>query len=806
MKNSLRVLLIEDSENDALLIDRYLLRGGYETTLERVWTVADLQAALDDQTWDVIISDYSLPEFNGLGALQLVKQKQLDTPFIVVSGAIGEDLAVDIVKAGAHDYVMKNNLARLAPAITRELREAEIRRQRNLAEAEVRRQNSELALLNRLIAATTALSDPVEILAMVCRELAQFFNVTTVTAVELDPAISTARVVAQHPPAARPASPTPIQLKDNPLVQYLLTYKMPLVINPVQQDLRLQDIHTILCQPETTSLILLPLLNDDRVFGSICLASKEPRDFTPAEIRLAESIAYQISGAVARARLDAAHRLLTQAIEQAAESVIITETTGNIVYANPAFERISGYTVAEIVGQNTSILRSGKHNSQFYQKLWESITTGQVWHGRQANTRKDGTTYHTEVTISPVRDKHGTIVNFVTVQRDVTRETQLEEQYHQAQKMEAIGQLTAGIAHDFNNLLTAINGFASLLHTDLSAVPEQIELLEKIMDAGQRAADLVKQLLMFSRKQEPQPQLLDLNRTVAHLHKMLQRIIGEHIQLHLDLTPNLKTIKADPTHIEQIIMNLAINARDAMPNGGQLTMTTANVALSTNHPAYSSNTATGPHVRFAITDTGVGMTDDIKKHIFEPFFTTKEPGKGTGLGLATVQGIVRQAKGNILVHSYPGTGTTFEIYLPCITTTEKPVYLPPPVHATTFGQETILVVEDDEFVGDLVRRLLKNEGYTVLQVMSTRDALRLASDYTAPIHLLLTDVVIPDGAGTLLAKQLTQARPKLKVLYMSGYADSTLAQYGLLDPGPELLQKPFKKNMLIHSVRAALDG
>ncbi len=800
------MLLIEDSENDALLIDRYLQRSGYETTLERVWTAAGIEAALDSQSWDVIISDYNLPEFNGLGALELVKQKQLDTPFIVVSGAIGEDLAVDVVKAGAHDYVMKNNLTRLAPAITRELREAEIRRQRSLAEAEVRRQNRELALLNRLIAATTTLSNPTEILAMVCRELIQFFNVATVTAVEFDPTLSAASVVAQHPPAAHPVSPAPIQLNDNPLVQYLVTYKMPLVISSAQQDQRLQDIHTFFCQPDINSLLLLPLLNDGRVFGSICLVSTEPRDFTPAEIRLAESIAYQISGAVARARLDAAHRLLTEAIEQAAESVIITDTAGNIVYANPAFERISGYTVAEIVGQNTRILRSGKHNSQFYQKLWESITTGQVWQGRQANIRKDGAIYYTEVTISPVRDQNGTVVNFVTIQRDVTRETQLEEQYHQAQKMEAIGQLTAGIAHDFNNLLTAMNGFASLLHTDLNTAPQQAELLEKIMDAGQRAADLVKQLLMFSRKQEPQPQLLDLNRTVAQLHKMLQRIIGENIQLHVDLAHNLKFIKADPTQIEQIIMNLAVNARDAMPGGGQLTMTTANVALTTSHPACSPTAVPGPYVRFTITDTGVGMTDDVKKHIFEPFYTTKEPGKGTGLGLATVQGIVRQARGNILVHSHHGAGTTFEIYLPCLTAAEKPAFLVPPIHPNTNGQETILVVEDDEFVGDLVRRLLKNEGYTVLQVMSTRDALRLASDYAAPIHLLLTDVVIPDGAGTILAKQLTQARPKLKVLYMSGYADSTLAQYGLYDPGPELLQKPFKKNTLIHSVRAALDG
>lgn len=802
MPKPLQVLLIEDSETDALLLTRYLRRNGYDLTLTQVDTAAALQQALNQHPWDVVISDFNLPQFSGMAALNLIHQNKLDIPFIIVSGAIGEETAVDAMLAGAHDYVMKDNLARLVPAIERELREAEVRRQRRLAEEEVRRQNLELSLLNRVVAATTTLSSPEAILTTVCYELGQNFMASSVTAVQFDPNTDTAVTVAQFAATACQPPTAPVLLTNNPLYQYLISYKIPLVINQILQDSRLEHIRTILHQPDTTSLLLLPLIIKGGVIGGIYLESTQPRHFTPDQIRLAENVAHQTSGALARAQLDAAHQLLSQALEQAAESVIITKTDGRIVYVNPAFEQISGYTAAEVLDRDNSFLRHHKHDSQFYLRLWNIIKAGQIWQGRLYNKRKDGGTYITDVTVSPVKNEQGAIENYVVVQHDVTRETQLEEQYLQAQKMEAVGQLTAGISHDFNNLLTAINGFASLLHSDLITDPQHTDMLEKIINAGQRAAELVRQLLTFSRKQIAHPQPLDLNASVSGLHKMLNRIIGENIDLQLDLSPAPNWIQADPTQIEQIIMNLVVNARDAMPTGGRLTIATAKVTLNEQPLAADS---TELWARLTVADNGIGIPDDIKKRIFEPFFTTKELGKGTGLGLATVLEIVQQYGGRILVNSQPHNGTTFEIYLPCIPAAANPVSQTAVSQPCAACTETILVVEDDNFVGDLINRVLKKEGYTVLLAHNTSDAIQLARAYAKPIDMLLTDVVMPDGSGPTLASQLVQTRPDLKVLFMSGYADTTLIQHGIRSD-VALLQKPFRKSNLITRVRAVLDS
>ena len=362
---------------------------------------------------------------------------------------------------------------------------------------------------------------------------------------------------------------------------------------------------------------------------------------------------------------------LTMAVEQAGESIVVTDTRGTIQYVNPAFERITGYEQMEVIGQTPRILKSGRHDAAFYRNMWQILLRGEIWRGTFLNKRKDGILYEEDAVISPVRDPSGQVVNYVAVKRDVTDVRRMEEQLRQSQKMEAVGRLAGGVAHDFNNLLTAISGYSDLL---LHRLPDYSTLrrdVEEIRKAGDRAAALTRQLLAFSRRQVLQPKVLDLNAVVTKMGEMLRRLIGEDIELSTDLSPSLSRVKADPGQIEQVIVNLAVNARDAMPDGGRVTIATADAELSPAYAAAHPGVRPGPHVLLSVADTGQGMSDETQAHLFEPFFTTKERGKGTGLGLATVYGIVQQSGGHIRVNSAADRGSTFLIYLPRVEAPEE---------------------------------------------------------------------------------------------------------------------------------------
>jgi signal transduction histidine kinase len=420
------------------------------------------------------------------------------------------------------------------------------------------------------------------------------------------------------------------------------------------------------------------------------------------------------------------------------------------------------------------------------------------------HVRKDGRRVLVEMHVSRAM-KNGVPVGRLAVARDITERRSLEDQLRQAQKMEGIGRLAGGIAHDFNNLLTAIGGRCYLVLDQLAPDHPLRHDLEIVQDAAERAARLTHQLLAFSRKQVLEPRVLDLTATVADIEPLLQRLIGEDIEVTMTLGSALGSVKVDPGQIEQLIINLAVNARDAMPQGGRLTLLTANVSLDEAYARLHAGVEPGRYVMLVVNDTGHGMDATTQARIFEPFFTTKEEGKGTGLGLATVYGIVKQSNGHIAVESAPGQGATFKIYLPIVDalpTTDAPVK---GSGATPRGSETVLLVEDDEALRSLAREILQVQGYTVLEAGVPGDAMRIAAGHQTPIHLLVTDVVMPQMNGKQLADRLRSGRPELKVLFMSGYTDSAIVEHGVLEPGIQFLHKPFTPAGLGAKVREALD-
>jgi PAS domain S-box-containing protein len=505
-------------------------------------------------------------------------------------------------------------------------------------------------------------------------------------------------------------------------------------------------------------------------------------------------------------RDEAALRLQSVALNAAANAMVITDRDGTVEWINPAFTALTGYSADEALGRNPrDLVRSGVHDQAFYQNLWDTVLAGHVWRcGDMTNRRKDGSLYQEAQTITPVKDARGAVTHFIAIKRDLTEQRHLEAQLNQAQRMESVGRLAGGIAHDFNNLLTVINSYAQLAAAELREGDPLHEMLQEIEGAGQRAAALTRQLLVFSRRQVVQPVVFDLHAVVADMEKMLQRLIGEDVALVVTPADHVGHVKADPGQIEQVIMNLAVNARDAMPAGGALTLETANVELDEAYVAQHATVHAGSYVMLAISDTGVGMDEATRERIFEPFFTTKGPGKGTGLGLSTVYGIVTQSGGHVWVYSEVGKGTTFKIYLPRVEEAadeRRPIRTLAPAR----GTETILLVEDETAVRVLARRILEAAGYTVLPAANGGEALLILERFHDPVHLMMTDVVMPGMSGPELATRLSTLRPGMKVLYTSGYTDDEVVRRGILTDAVRFINKPYAVSELTRKVREVLD-
>jgi PAS domain S-box-containing protein len=505
----------------------------------------------------------------------------------------------------------------------------------------------------------------------------------------------------------------------------------------------------------------------------------------------------RIQGSAERLRAEAERASLAAAVEQSAEQILITNVAGDIQYCNPSFQSVTGYSREEVIGRNPRFLKSGKHDEEFHRDLWTSIAGGQVWSGRFTNRKKDGTLYEAEGTISPISDSTGKITGYVAALHDVTERLRMESDLQQAQKMEGIGRLAGGVAHDFNNLLTVISGYSGLLENQLPDDESARIYVAEIKKAAERAAGLTRQLLAFGRKQIIRPRPVDLNHLVRDMHGILQRLVGEDVEVTIAPDPSLGLVQADPDQVSQILLNLTANARDAMPNGGTLAIRTSNVSEDRSPLGR-------PAVLLAVSDTGVGIDEEALNHIFEPFFTTKEKGRGTGLGLATVYGVVRQSDGCIEVSSERGQGTSFHIYLP--RTEEKLAALAPADRdrIPRGGSETILVVEDQEEVRKMILASLETCGYRVLEAANGKAALELASRYEGAIDLLITDVIMPGITGKETADRLAPLRPKMKVLYISGYSGQVIAHRGVLDDSVAYLPKPFSPSELAAKVREML--
>jgi two-component system cell cycle sensor histidine kinase/response regulator CckA len=638
MAGPLRVLVVEDSEDDTRLLVRELERAGYDVSWERVETAGAMRSALEGRSWDLVTADYTMPKFSAPAALKLLRETGLDLPFIIVSGTVGEDVAVEVMKAGAHDFLLKGSLKRLVPAVEREIEQAGQRRARRQAEE---------ALTKR-----------------------------------------------------------------------------------------------------------------DLYFRSL--------------------------------------------IENAQDVIAVIDFRGDILFVSPAIERILGHPPDEYVGKSAFELIHPEDAAGVQAALRRAVDDAKLPQTVLLRIRHADDSWHTLEGIGKVLADEGSSQLVVNL-RDVTESRALEQQLRQAQKMEAVGRLAGGIAHDFNNLLTAILGYSDLLLIHMTEDDPKRESLLEIRKSGERAAALTRQLLAFSRKQVLRPQVLDLNAVISEMEKILRRVIGEDLSLRTRLAEDLGTVKADPGQIEQVILNLAINSRDAMPTGGKLTIETANVDLDDAYVMAHAVVRPGRYVMIAVSDTGIGMDAETKSHLFEPFFTTKTPGKGTGLGLATAYGIVKQSDGYIWVYSEPGQGTTFKIYLPRVEEIVEPKPASPSTSLLPAGSETILLVEDEEGVRRLVRTILGAQGYTVLEATDGAAALGLLERHDGPIHLVLTDVVMPGLSGPELSCRVADIRPAARVLFMSGYTEDAMIRHGVLAKGTILLEKPFTPSSLLRKVREVLD-
>jgi two-component system, cell cycle sensor histidine kinase and response regulator CckA len=763
MKEHLRILLLEDLPTDAELIVDELELNGLEFSHKIVDNEKDFLHQLENFNPDIVLSDYSLPTFNGMAALALVKERFPHIPVIMVTASINEETAVSCMLAGALDYILKDKMKRLGMAVRSVLENQELKLHKIKAERALKENGRYYrALLNQMNEHVLVID--------------KNYKITDVNQTFLQHrGYNREEVIGQRCYKLHCNLEQPCDKAGEACI-------LPKVFKTGKPERLVRQQQNKSGLVVWYSISMSPMLDKN---GNVVAVIESSTDVTEL-MRAQEEI----------------QKLLT-AIEQSPVSVVLTDADGTIEYINPHFTKISGYTRDEILGGKPSLLKSNEQNDNFYKELWNTISGGGVWHGEFHNKRKDGTLFWEDATIGPILNDRGVTTHYMAVKEDITEKKRLNQELGQAQKMEAIGRLAGGVAHDFNNLLTVINGYSDLALTRFGSTSEvTTNYIKQISKAGKKASRLTQQLLAFGRKQVMQPEILDLNQAIKDTGKMLKRLIGENINLQTSLQKDLPAIEADPAQLDQIIINLVVNARDAMPDGGDLAIESKTISFD-----QCQTTRLDPNIKnwvqFSIQDSGSGMNEETKQHIFEPFFSTKGK-KGAGLGMATVYGIISQNDWHIELFSTLKIGTTFNIYIPA---SEKNISLESGRSADSLleGKETILFVEDESNVRTFVAGCLDEAGYTVLQAAEGLKALALVDGKLDTIDLLLSDVVMPNMGGKELAKLLRQQKPDLKIIYISGYSDETITQSGMLEQETIFMQKPFSAHDLLKLVRKTLD-
>jgi PAS domain S-box-containing protein len=760
--HKLRVLLVEHDDDDSALFLAALSSGGFDVDAHIIATAPEVRKALEQSRYDVVLSGYRLPGWTGMDALRLLRDSRCDTPFILVTGALDEERAVDCLKEGASDYIMKNSLLRLPVAITRALEDGRLREERALAMDALRTSQEQL----RLLLDSTAEGIYGIDLAGICT----FCNTAA------------ARMLRYAGPEGllgknvhdlvhhtrRDGSPYPES--ECPIFHAFRTGEG---VRLESEVLWRQD-----GTPFDADYFSHPIRKDGAIVGAVVTFL----DVT--EKRRMEGELLQ---------KEARFRQLTEA---SFEGVAVSDN-GIVLEANAGFADIFGYSVDEIIGRSTMDFVAPESLETVTQQVRGNFEGRYDLVGK----KKDGRKLILEVAGRTVTGDGRT--QRITAIRDITEKRHLEEQVRQSQKMEAVGRLAGGVAHDFNNLLTVILSYTDMLMEDIGPKDPRAADLSEIRKAVVGASSLTRQLLAFSRQQVIEPRLVGLTDIVSASVKMLRRLIGEDVMLLTNYAPIELPVMIDPGQLEQVILNLAVNARDAMPTGGTLTLETATATLDDVYARDHWPIKPGRYAMLAVSDTGSGMDEATRARIFEPFFTTKQVGNGTGLGLATVYGIVKQSNGFIWVYSELDQGTTFKIYLPLVAEeAERPTEEAPVV--ARGGSETILLAEDATAVREATRQMLQRFGYTVIEAPNGAAALGAAQG-AGRIDLLLTDVVMPGMSGRELAERLAEIRPEIPALFMSGYTDDAIVRHGLLPPRIAYLQKPFSPDALARKVREVLD-
>jgi PAS domain S-box-containing protein len=804
VENALKILLIEDSENDAILLEHSLRCGGLRMArLERVDSLAGLGRALERESWDAILSDFVVPGCDVLDSLLLARERQPEVPFIVVSNMVGEETGSQVVRDGASDFVQKGNWDRLLNVIRREVETSSVRRAREQAEKAL--ELAQFALEGAADAAYWVGPDGrflyvnqaacqmlgysrAELLQKSVPDIAPFMDRERWAAHWLE-LRALGSMTLQGEQSTKEGRLIPIEIRTNFLCSGDLEFSFAFVHDVTDRLRSEQELReTVARARESEERFRLMAEN---VSDGLCI--REGGRLLYANARLSEIFgglpaAAEPSERTGTGRSPGASPILEPGFSNPGPPALASgsglpadlESTGDLGLAAPE-ER-------ERVGSFLSELAANPERPMAIE-FWIVTADGtRKFVSRRWSAEVGGRRY--------------------CCTTDLSEHRRLEQQYLQAQKMEAVGRLAGGVAHDFNNVLTVIQGCADLAMSGLAANDPLREDLEEILKAAQHAGGLTRQLLAFSRKSIISPQMLELNGVVREIERMLRRVVGEDVELRLGLGDSLWLTKADVGHLQQVLTNLAVNARDAMPRGGALSIATSNVTLDAAYAASHPEVAPGDYVMLSVSDTGEGMTPDVQARIFEPFFTTKKAGRGTGLGLATVYGIVKQAGGFVYVYSEVGQGTTFKIYLPraggCLA---QPVEKPAAAAGLPDGRDRlILLVEDEELLRSMACRTLERCGFTVLEAANGGEALLMVRQRTGALDLVVTDVVMPRMNGHTLVQELRTLQPGLKALFMSGYTEDAIVDHGVLLEGLSFLHKPFTPAQLLDKVRSTLAG